>query len=127
MRAAAKGMRALGIAPDLVLTSPLVRSRQTADIVCEALDGTPVEDPRLSPGMRLGDLEDALLDHPDAGAPLICGHEPDLSEIVAELTGGGQVEFKKGGHAILDVEALRPAGGRLRALYPPATLRLLGG
>jgi phosphohistidine phosphatase len=127
MRAAARGMRALGIAPDLVLTSPLVRCRQTAEIVCEALGGTPVDDPRLTPGMRLGDLEDALRDHPGAQAPLVCGHEPDLSEIVAELTGGGVVEFKKGGLAVLDVDSLRPGGGRLRALYPPAALRLLGG
>jgi phosphohistidine phosphatase len=126
MRAAAAGMRALGIAPDLVLTSPLVRSRQTAEIICEALGGTPVEDPRLRPGMRLGDLEDALLEHPDAVAPMVCGHEPDLSQVVAELTGGGMVELKKGSLAILDVESLRPGRGRLRALYPPAALRLLG-
>ena len=126
MRAAAAGMRALGIAPDLVLTSPLVRCRQTAEIICEALGGTPVEDPRLRPGMRLDDLEDALLDHPGAQAPMVCGHEPDLSQIVAELTGGGVVDFKKGSLAILDVESPRPGRGRLRALYPPAGLRLLG-
>jgi phosphohistidine phosphatase len=120
-------MRALGIAPDLVLTSPLVRCRQTAEIVCEALGGTPVEDPRLRPGMRLGDLEDALLEHPGAGAPLVCGHEPDLSQILAELAGGGMVDFKKGSLAVLDVESPHPGRGRLRALYPPATLRLLGG
>ncbi len=127
MRGAARGMRALGIAPDLALTSPLLRCRQTAEIVCEALGGAPVEDPRLRPGMSLGDLDDALLGHPDAGAPLVCGHEPDLSQIVAELTGGGMVDFKKGSLAVLDVESLRTSGGRLRALYPPATLRLLGG
>lgn len=127
MRAAAQGMRALGIAPDLVLTSPLVRSRQTAEVICEALGGTPMQDPRLRPGMRLGDLEDALLEHPGVGAPLVCGHEPDLSQVVAELTGGGMVDVKKGGLAVLDVDSLRPGGGRLRALYPPATLRLLGG
>jgi phosphohistidine phosphatase len=126
MRAVAAGMRALGIAPDLVLTSPLLRCRQSAEIICEALGGTPVEDPRLRPGMRLGDLEDALLEHPGAVAPMVCGHEPDLSQVVAELTGGGMVEFKKGGLAVLDVESLRPGRGRLRALYPPATLRLLG-
>lgn len=126
MRAVAAGMRALGIAPDLVLTSPLVRCRQTAEIICEALGGAPVEDPRLRPGMRLGDLEDAHLEHPGAVAPMVCGHEPDLSQVVAELTGGGMVEFKKGGLAVLDVESLRPGRGRLRALYPPAALRLLG-
>jgi phosphohistidine phosphatase SixA len=57
---------------------------------------------------------------------LVCGHQPDLSVVVAELTGGGLVEFKKGALAVLDVDAPRPGGGRLRALYPPATLRLLG-
>ena len=126
MRAAAVGMRALGIEPDLVLTSPLVRCRQTAEIICEALGGTPVDDPRLRPGMRLDDLEDALLEHPGAAAPMVCGHEPDQSQVIAELTGGGMVELKKGSLAILDVESLRPGRGRLRALYPPATLRLLG-
>lgn len=126
MRAAAAGMRALGIAPDLVLTSPLVRCRQTAEVICEALGGTPVEDPRLRPGMRLGDFEDALLEHADAQAPMVCGHEPDLSQIVAELTGGGVVDFKKGSLAVLDVESPRPGRGRLRALYPPGGLRLLG-
>ncbi len=119
-------MRALGIAPGLVLTSPLVRCRQTAEIICEALGGTPVEDPRLRPGMRLDDLEDALLERADADVPMVCGHEPDLSQIVAELTGGGVVDFKKGSLAVLDVESPRAGRGRLRALYPPAALRLLG-
>ena len=119
-------MRALGTAPDLVLTSPLVRCRQTAEIVCEMLGGSPVEDPRLRPGMGLDDLEDVLLEHPGAVSPMVCGHEPDLSQIVAELTGGGMVDFKKGSLAILDVESPTPGRGRLRALYPPAALRLLG-
>jgi phosphohistidine phosphatase len=127
MREAARGMRALGLAPDLVLTSPLVRCRQTAEIVCGVLGGTPVEDPRLKPGMGLGDLEDALLEHPGADAPLVCGHEPDLSEVVAELTAGGIVELKKGSLAVLDVDSPRAGRGRLRALYPPAALRALGG
>ena len=57
---------------------------------------------------------------------MVCGHEPDLSQIVAELTGGGVVDFNKGSLAMLDVESPRPGRGRLRALYPPAALRLLG-
>jgi phosphohistidine phosphatase SixA len=126
MRAAARGMEALGVGADLVLTSPLIRCRQTADIVCERLGGEPREDRRLAPGMSLGELEDALLEHPGAGVVLVCGHQPDLSVVTAALTGGGHVEFKKGSLALLDVEAARPAGGRLRALYPPAALRALG-
>jgi hypothetical protein len=46
--------------------------------------------------------------------------------VVAELTGGGAVEFRKGSLAVLDLSAPRPGGARLRALYPPAALRLLG-
>lgn len=126
MRAAAEGMRALGIRPDAVLTSPLVRCRQTADIVADALGGIPRIAVGLEPGMRLGDLEEALGEIPEATSPLVCGHEPDLSQAVAELTGGGAVEMKKGALAVLEVEAVRPGGGRLRALYPPAALRLLG-
>ncbi|MEZ0285025.1 MAG: histidine phosphatase family protein [Thermoleophilia bacterium] len=126
MRAAADGMAALGIDAEVVLTSPLLRCRQTAEIVCARLGGAPVEDGRLCPGMDLDALEDALLAHPDAGKLLVCGHEPDLSEAVAGLTGGGLVEFRKGSLALLDVAAVRPAGGRLRALYPPSALRRLG-
>jgi phosphohistidine phosphatase len=126
MRAAARGMEALGIGAEVVLTSPLVRCRQTAELVCERLGGEPREDPRLVPGMGLDELAGALLDHPGAASVLVCGHEPDLSDLVADLTGGGVVEFRKGSLALLEVEDVRPAGGRLRALYPPAALRTLG-
>jgi phosphohistidine phosphatase len=126
IRAAARGMAALGIRADVVLTSPLVRSLQTAEIVCGELGGEPREDHRLGPGMGLDDLAAALLDHVDAASVLVCGHEPDLSDAVADLTGGGRVELRKGSLALLDVEEVRPAGGRLRALYPPSALRTLG-
>jgi phosphohistidine phosphatase len=126
MRAAARGIAALGIGADVVLTSPLIRCRQTAEIVCERLGGEPREDPRLAPGMSLENLAEALLEHPGAASVLVCGHEPDLSGVVAALTGGGMTDFRKGSLALLDVAEVRPAGGRLRALYPPAALRMLG-
>lgn len=126
MRAAAAGMAALRIDADVVLTSPLVRCRQTADIVAARLGREPVGDRRLAPGMDLEGLGDALLRHPDAGSVLVCGHQPDLSEVVAALTGGGAVEFRKGSLALLDVDGAGPGGGRLRALYPPSALRRLG-
>ena len=119
-------MAALGIGADVVMTSPLIRCRQTAEIVCGELGGEPREDPRLAPGMGLGDLAGALLEHPGAASILVCGHEPDLSEMVAALTGGGMAELRKGSLALLDIEEPRPAGGRLRALYPPSALRMLG-
>ncbi|HTI32467.1 MAG TPA: histidine phosphatase family protein [Miltoncostaea sp.] len=125
MAQAAEGLRALGVEASLVLTSPLVRCRQTADIVAAALGVAPVEDPRLRPGMELEDLADALSLHPGADPVLVCGHNPDLPHVVADLTGGGTVDFRKGSLAVLDVEAVAPRGGRLRGLYPPSALRAI--
>jgi phosphohistidine phosphatase len=126
MEAAARGMAALGIAAEEVVTSPLARCRQTAGIVAAALGSPLREDPRLRPGADLDDVEDLLIERPGASALLICGHEPDLSGIVAALTGGAAVEFRKGSLAVLDVHAARTGGGVLRALYPPAALRVMG-
>lgn len=126
MRLAAAGVAALGLGVDTILSSPLVRCRQTAEIVAAAL-GLPVSlDARLAPGMDLDGVEDLLIEHPDAKAALLCGHQPDLSRLVAALTAGGAVEFRKGSLAVLGTEAPRRGGGRLRALYPPAALRELG-
>ncbi len=127
MEQAAQGLRALGVQASLVLCSPLVRCRQTADIVAAALGLHPVEDPRLRPGMELDDLADVLMLHPGADPVLVCGHNPDLPHAVADLTGGGSVDFRKGTLAVLDVDAVAPRAGRLRALYPPSALRAIAG
>ncbi|MGD9570416.1 MAG: histidine phosphatase family protein [Thermoleophilia bacterium] len=126
MEAAARGMAALRLVVDGVVTSPLVRCRQTAGIVGAALGATWREDRRLRPGARLDAVEDVLIEHPDAEALMLCGHQPDLSLVVAELTGGAHVEFRKGSLALLEVTSARPGGGVLRALYPPAALRRIG-
>jgi phosphohistidine phosphatase len=126
MRRAAAGLAALGVAPDLVLTSPLSRCRETAQIVQDAVGGHLVEDDRLRPGMDLAGLADVVAEHPEAERVVVCGHQPDLAEIAAELAGGGRIEFKKGAAVVLEAAALRPAAAYLRAAYPPATLRALG-
>lgn len=126
MEQAARGLRALGVEASLVLCSPLVRCRQTAEIVAAALGLETVEDPRLRPGMELDDLADALMRHPGADPVLVCGHNPDLPHAVADLTGGATVDFRKGTLAVLDVDAVAPRAGRLRALYPPSALRAIG-
>jgi phosphohistidine phosphatase len=127
MERAARGMAALGVAPDAIVCSPLVRCRQTAEIVGAALGVAVREDGRLRPGADLDDVADLLLEHPDAEAVLLCGHNPDMPHLVDALTGGGRVDFRKGTLAVLDLEAARPRGGRLRALYPPSALRALAG
>ena len=124
MRAAANGIAHLGLDFDAVLTSPLTRCLQTAEIVGNALQTAPLVDPRLRPGLHIGGLIGLLLEHSEAPAVLVCGHQPDLSTVTADLT-GGCVEFKKGSLALIEIPVLHERTGHLVALYPPAALRRL--
>ena len=126
MAAAARGMASIGLRPDVVLTSPLVRCRETAEIVVAAVGGELHEDPRLRPGLEAGRLLEVLLEHPDAARVLVCGHQPDMSEVAADLTGGSRVPFRKGGTAVIDVDTGRPGAALLVAVLPPRVLRALG-
>lgn len=125
MELAARGVARLDVAPAVVLTSPLVRCAQTAAILGARL-GAPVREVRaLRPGARLEALAEHLAEYPDAPCVMACGHQPDLSFMVADLIGGGSVEFRRGTLALLEVHRPRPGGGLLRALHPPAALRRL--
>lgn len=125
MRLAAQGMARLGLEFDAVVTSPLTRCAQTADIVCDVLGGTARADERLKPGMAADALVFLLMEQPLDASILVCGHQPDLSHATAELVSGGAVEFKKGGLALIDLDVPRAGAGILRALYPPSVLRAL--
>ena len=126
MRLAAAGIASLALGIQEIVSSPLVRCRQTGEIVAAALGLGLDRDERLRPGMDIDGVEDLLLERPDTQTVLLCGHQPDLSLLVAALTAGGAVEFRKGSLAVLEIEAPRRGGGRLRALYPPSALRILG-
>ena len=124
MERAARGIRRLELGFAHVVSSPLVRCAQTAEIVAAQL-GLPVRlDRRLAPGADVDRLIDLLLEHLD-GAVLVCGHEPDMSTLTADLVGGGWFTFKKGALAVVQLGEPRPRGGELLAHYPPATLRKL--
>lgn len=127
MRDAAAGIVRLGLTFDAVLTSPLTRCRQTAEIVAGALGRVAVSDDRLRPGLDVDALIDLLLEYPEAESVLVCGHQPDLTLVTSDLVSGGLVEFKKGSLALVELDELRPRGGVLMALYPPSTLRRIGG
>ncbi len=86
------------------------------------MDDRVVEDERLAPGFDAGGLRDLLEDRPVTAAVMLVGHEPDFSEIIAELIGGGRVVCKKGGLARVDVAELSFAGGELVWLLPPKDL-----
>jgi len=126
MRAAARGMTALGLAPSVIVTSPLRRCVETAEIVASALGAEVHRDERAAPGMTVDDLTDLIAMHGHDGELMVCGHQPDLSHAVAELAGGGSVEMRKGSLALMEVHSARPNGAHLVGLYPPRALRALG-
>jgi len=132
MQRACAGLAKLGVAPDVVYTSPLVRARQTAEILCDGL-GLPVR-PQVLSKLAPGDVRQvpaALRPAGDVGAVALVGHEPDLGQLAALLIGcppgAGSIAFKKGGVAAIEVGALPPkAPGTLTWLLTPRQLRALG-
>ena len=124
MRREAKSMRVMGLVPDVIVTSPLVRARRTAEIVAEelGLGARLVDDDRLAWGFDVRRLEQVVAAQAPAQAIMVVGHEPDFSATVAELIGGGDVVFKKGGLARVDAAAPVAGGGQLVWLLTPPLL-----
>ena len=120
------GLADLGVEPDVVLSSPLVRARQTADLLSKGLRGHPavVETGALAPDATLEALMTELRRHARQGAIALVGHEPRLGEITARLLGcPGRLEFRKGGVCRLDVDRFPPTGpARLQWFAPPKLL-----
>ena len=112
---------------DLVLTSPLVRARQTADILAAALQPHPpiVETGALAPGAAPQAVLDVLAGHGRRHRIALVGHEPDLGRLAARLAGFGRpLPFKKGAVCRIDFPASPPVPpGTLRWFLPPAALR----
>lgn len=110
----------VGFQPDAIITSPKVRAVQTAEIVAQRL-GLPVGvDERLAGELGIGALESLLRDAGDPARPVIVGHDPDFTELVAILCGASRVPMRKGALARIDAERpLEPGRGVLRWLVPP--------
>ena len=119
-RKAARGLTAFCDPPDVILTSPKARARQTADAAGEAF-GSPIELLEELADGPPGPALSALAERPEETV-MIVGHEPMLSELIGILIGGA-VELKKGAVARLDVRALTRGGATLRWLLPPKVLR----
>jgi phosphohistidine phosphatase len=114
----------LQLAFDLIVSSPLIRAYQTAEIVARKLEMQDriVKDERLSPGFGPDHLAKILLAYPKADALLLVGHEPDFSETISHLIGGGRIILKKGGLAYVEVPEAATLKGELVWLIPPKVL-----
>ncbi len=101
-RALAERLAAHATPPRLVLSSPLLRARETAETIADAVAADLRIDERLAPGTTLEVLSDAVVGV-DGAIAAIC-HQPDCSEIALELT-GRDPGFPPGGVAELSLDA----------------------
>ena len=129
LRKSSRALERLGVSFDVVLTSPLVRTHQTAEIIASAYSPKPsiVNVDALAPGGSSATVIAELEKHAKKTRIAIVGHEPDIGELAAKLAGIRlDLEFKKGAIARIDVDALPPKGpGQLRWFVPPKFLRSL--
>jgi phosphohistidine phosphatase len=131
LRKTARGLNAIGVGFDQIVTSPLVRTRQTADIFAEELKATPpvVTADALAPAGTPASVIQEIARHVRKPRVALVGHEPNLGELAAQLIGSRTpLEFKKGGICRIDFDVLPPKGaGALRWFLTPKILRALRG
>jgi phosphohistidine phosphatase len=124
-RAAGIALARVGASFDAVLFSPKVRARQTAELAADSWSAEQrerlQEHPPLAGGFDARQALDAIAAAPSEGSLLLVGHEPDLSSVVAALT-GGRIDLKKGGLAVL---RLQGGSGELVILVRPRELALI--
>ena len=132
LRQTGAALRKLGPKFDLILSSPLVRARQTAEIVAAELKlkkRLAFAD-ELKPGGSPKKLVEKISrQHPAVKKTLLVGHEPDLSRLISLLVTGGPgllLDFKKGGLAKLEIEELRAGKCAMLAwLLTPKQMKLM--
>jgi phosphohistidine phosphatase len=124
----ARGLTRLLGAPDAILTSPWVRARRTAEIAAAAWGAKEPKDTPALTGGDIGALEKALSGYGKKSTVAVVGHEPWLSALLAHLLGTSKEDrlvFKKGGAALVEVNASLADGGTLVWFLPPGVLREL--
>ena len=129
-RKGARGIAACLPPKCVLLSSPFVRARETASILAGvARLGKAIECAELAANQPAQRGFELLRSRKESAVALV-GHEPWLSEFLAEALGGADarfdIEFKKGGAASLEFTGRpRPGCATLRWLLPPRVLRSL--
>ncbi len=127
LRKEAQALNALDVAFDEIITSPLVRTRQTADTIADALKTKPTvsTSDALAPAGSSASVMQELARHMRTARIALVGHEPNMGELAARLIGAREpMEFKKGAICRIDFEVFPPKGvGQLRWFLTPRMLR----
>jgi phosphohistidine phosphatase len=132
MSEAARGLKRLGVEFDLILTSPLVRAVETAEIIADALglSKNEVEQTNhLAPSGSADELFTDIKHRTGIESIALVGHQPDLGILVSKIVQGNgalSVQLKKGSVCCINVmETVPTFRGELLWLLPPKHLRLL--
>lgn len=110
-----------GLLPDLIITSPVVRARQTAEVVAEATGSDLIEARWLACGMETADFLHQIAAYSHINFVLVVGHEPDFSEAIGCLIGmidPSCLKIRKASLAVVDIAAPNQGCGQLQFLVP---------
>jgi phosphohistidine phosphatase len=124
------GLKELDVVVDEIFSSPLVRAKQTAELLASGLSGKPsvkILD-ALAPGHTPTSVLAQLARAAKRRRIVLVGHEPDLGELAAHLIGAARaLPFKKGGACRIDVESLTSRrAGAMTWFVTPKVLRRIG-
>lgn len=86
LEAALPFIKKSGFTVEIAITSPYIRAKQTAEMICSSLGKTPLKDPRLASGASIADYKQVINDHKKAMSILIIGHMPDLAHFASAVT-----------------------------------------
>jgi phosphohistidine phosphatase len=128
MTAAARSFPALIGTIDRILTSPLVRAKETAMIAAKEFRAAKKVHivNELAPGTSIERIYTLLNEHRTEGNVMLVGHEPDLSMLASALIGAGSsvIELKKGSLCAISIDgAVANGSGTLVFLFQPKHLR----
>lgn len=131
-RAVMRAAKKMGVKFDFLVTSPLKRARESADIVSNVYrwPEEPQVAAELGHGFSVAAVVKLLAKYPPSGRVALVGHEPDFSELATALIGGKTglgLQIKKSGIAGIRFEGAAEAGtGMLLFLLKPSQLRRIG-
>ena len=89
------------VSPDVVLTSPLLRARETGEELARATGSRAEADARLEPGATADDVREAVAGRGEN--VVVVGHQPDCGRVAAALTGGPEPAFPAAGVVAVDL------------------------
>jgi phosphohistidine phosphatase len=96
-------LRSQGLEPTAIITSPLLRARETGELLARELGGSIAVDERLAPGATPERVTEAASER--GGTVIAVAHQPDCSRIAAALTGESDPEFPPAGSMAISLSS----------------------